>query len=156
MFSPRGVLQLAHSRHEEAALKRQIHANRLAGIDGEWVTAEQAKAFCPILNIDPGIRYPVRGAALQRSGGTARHDAVAWGFARAASGLGVDIVENCEVVAIRRDATGAVSGVETTRGAIATKTLGIVVAGHSSVVAAWPGCGCRSNPIRSRPWSPSR
>ena len=85
MFSPRGVLQLAHSRHEEAALKRQIHANRLAGIDGEWVTPEQAKAFCPILNIDPGIRYPVRGAALQRSGGTARHDAVAWGFARAAS-----------------------------------------------------------------------
>ena len=119
--------------------KRQIHANRLAGIDDEWLTAEQAKAFCPILNIDPGIRYPVLGAALQRSGGTARHDAVAWGFARAASGLGVDIVENCEVTAIRRDATGAVSGVETTRGAIATKTVGIVVAGHSSVVAAMAG-----------------
>ena len=95
MFSPRGMLQLAHSRHEEAALKRQVHANRLAGVEGEWVTAEQAKAICPILNIDPGIRYPVCGAALQRSGGTARHDAVAWGFARAASGFGVDIVENC-------------------------------------------------------------
>jgi sarcosine oxidase subunit beta len=148
LFSPRGVLQLAHGRHEEAALKRQIHANRLAGIDGEWLTAEQAKAFCPILNIDPGIRYPVRGAALQRSGGTARHDAVAWGFARAASGLGVDIVENCEVTAIRRDATGAISGVETTRGAIATKTLGVVVAGHSSVVAAMAGLRL---PIESYP-----
>jgi sarcosine oxidase subunit beta len=148
MFSPRGVLQLAHNRHEEAALKRQIHANRLAGVEGEWATPEQAKAFCPILNIDPGIRYPVRGAALQRTGGTARHDAVAWGFARAASGFGVDIVENCEVVAVRRDATGAVSGVETTRGAVATRTLGVVVAGHSSVVAAMAGVRL---PIESYP-----
>ena len=148
MFSPRGMLQLAHSRHEEAALKRQIHANRLAGIDGEWVTPEQAKAFCPILNIDPGIRYPVRGAALQRSGGTARHDAVAWGFARAAAPSASTSSRIAKSSAIRRDATGAVSGVETTRGAIATKTLGIVVAGHSSVVAGMAGVRL---PIESYP-----
>ena len=139
MFSPRGVLQLAHNRHEEAALKRQVHANRLAGIEGEWVNAEQAKAFCPILNLDPGIRYPVVGGSLQRTAGTARHDAVAWGFARAASGLGVDVIQTCEVIGVRRDPSGAVSGVETTRGAIATKTLGVVVAGHSSAVAAMAG-----------------
>jgi len=139
MFSPRGVLQLAHNRHEAAALKRQVHANRLAGVEGEWVNPAQAKAVCPILNTDPGIRYPVVGGALQRTGGTARHDAVAWGFARAASGRGVDIVQNCEVTGVRRDASGAVIGVETTRGAIATKTVGVVVAGHSSVVAAMAG-----------------
>ena len=139
MFSPRGVMLLAHGRHDEQAFKRHIHANRLAGIANEWLTPEEAKAFCPILNIDPGIRYPIRGAALQRSGGTARHDAVAWGFARAASALGVDIVENCEVTAIRRDAAGAVSGVETTRGAVATRKVGVVVAGNSSVVMAMAG-----------------
>ncbi len=118
MFSPRGVMLLAHNHHDEQAFKRHIYANRLAGIPNEWLTPEQAKEFCPILNIDPGIRYPVVGAALQRKGGTARHDAVAWGYARAASARGVDIIENCEVKAIRRDASGAVSGVETTRGAI--------------------------------------
>jgi sarcosine oxidase subunit beta len=139
MFSPRGVMQLAHNHHEELSLKRHIHANRLAGIANEWLSAEQAQAFCPILNIDPGIRYPVRGAALQRSGGTARHDGVAWGYARAASGLGVDIIENCEVSAIRRDASGAVSGLETTRGAIGAKRIGVVAAGHSSVVMGMAG-----------------
>ena len=117
MFSPRGVMMLAHNHHDEQAFRRHIYANRLAGIPNEWLTPEQAKEFCPILNIDPGIRYPVLGAALQRTGGTARHDAVAWGYARAASARGVDIIENCEVKAIRRDASGAVSGVETTRGA---------------------------------------
>jgi sarcosine oxidase subunit beta len=136
MFSPRGVMLLAHNHHDEQAFKRHIYANRLAGIPNEWLTPEEAKAFCPILNIDPGIRYPVVGAALQRNGGTARHDAVAWGYARAASGRGVDILENCEVKAIRRDASGAVSGVETTRGAIATKKIGVVAAGSTSVVMA--------------------
>jgi sarcosine oxidase, subunit beta len=139
MFSPRGVMLLAHNHHDEQAFRRHVHANSLAGIPNEWLTPEQAKEFCPILNIDPGIRYPVRGAALQRTGGTARHDAVAWGFARAASARGVDIIENCEVKAITRDASGAVTGVETTKGAIATKKIGVVVAGHTSVVMAMAG-----------------
>src|SRR3546814_397899 len=80
------------------------------------------------------MRYPVVGAALQRRGGTARHDAGAWGYARAADALGVDIIENCEVTGIRRDAGGAVAGVETTRGFIASKRVGVSAAGHSSVV----------------------
>ena len=90
--------------------KRHVHANRAAGVDNEWLTPEQARAFCPILKIDD-IRYPVLGAALQRRGGTARHDAVAWGYARAASALGVDIIENCEVTGIRARRRGAVAGV---------------------------------------------
>ena len=134
MYSARGVMMLAHNIHDVQVFKRHVHANRLAGVDNEWLTPEQAKEFCPILNIAKNIRYPVIGAALQRRGGVARHDAVAWGYARAADALGVDIIQNCEVTAIRRDASGAVSGVETNRGAIATKKIGVVAAGHSSVV----------------------
>src|SRR5262249_3437411 len=92
----------------------------------------------PVLNADPGARYPVLGATLQRRGGVARHDAVAWGFARAADSLGVDIIENCEVTAIRT-AAGRVTGVETTRGAIDAGKVAISAAGHSSVVAAMAG-----------------
>src|ERR1019366_2104744 len=85
------------------------------------------------------IRYPVIGAALQRRGGTARHDAVAWGYARGASAMGVDIIQNCEVTGIRRDVSGAASGVETTRGVIATKKIGVVAAGNTSVIMAMAG-----------------
>jgi sarcosine oxidase subunit beta len=134
MYSPRGVMMLAHTVHDIQVFKRHVHANRLAGIDNEWLTPEAAKAFCPPLNISPMLRYPVLGAALQRRGGTARHDAVAWGYARAASALGVDIIENAEVMAVRRDACGAVEGVETTRGMIRTKKVGVVAAGHTSVL----------------------
>ena len=116
MFSPRGVMLLAHNHHDEQAFRRHIHANRLAGIPNEWLTPEQAQEVCPILNISPDIRYPVRGAAFQKTAGTARHDAVAWGYARAASARGVDVIQNCEVKGILRDASGAVSGVETTKG----------------------------------------
>lgn len=139
MFSPRGVMMLAHNHHDEQTFRRHVYANRLAGIPNEWLTPEQAKEFCPILNIDPGIRYPVRGAALQRTGGTARHDAVAWGYARGASAMGVDIIQNCEVKGVLRDADGAVSGVETTRGKISTKKIGVVAAGNTSVVMAMAG-----------------
>jgi sarcosine oxidase subunit beta len=134
MYSARGVMMLAHTIHDIQVFKRHVHANRLQGIDNEWLTPEQAQEFCPILNIDRDIRYPILGAALQRRGGTARHDAVAWGYARAASAMGVDIIQNCEVTGIRRDANGAVSGVETTRGLIGTKKIGVVAAGHTSVV----------------------
>jgi sarcosine oxidase subunit beta len=139
MYSPRGVMMLAHTVHDIQVFKRHVHANRLAGIDNEWLSAEQAQAFCPPLNIAPTLRYPVLGAALQRRGGTARHDAVAWGYARGASALGVDIIENCEVTAIRRDAAGAVEAVETTRGVIKTKKVGVVAAGHTSVLMGMVG-----------------
>ena len=109
MFSQRGVMMLAHNIHDVQVFKRHVHANRINGVDNEWLTPEQAKEFCPPLNIERNMRYPVLGAALQRRGGTARHDAVAWGYARAADALGVDIIENCEVTGIRRDASGAVS-----------------------------------------------
>ena len=139
MYSPRGVMMLAHTVHDAQVFKRHVHANRLAGIDNEWMSPEEAKAFCPPLNIGPGMRYPIVGAALQRRGGVARHDAVAWGYARAADQLGVDIIQNCEVIAIRRDPAGAVAGIETTRGRIRTSKIGVVAAGHTSVVMAMAG-----------------
>src|SRR6201992_597333 len=135
MFSPRGVMMLAHTVHDEQSSKRHVHANRANGVDNEWLTAQQAKEVCPPLNISD-IRYPVVGAAVQRRGGTARHDAVAWGYARGADALGVDILENCEVTAILRDSNGAVSGLETTRGLIRCGKVGVSAAGHTSVVMA--------------------
>src|SRR5580700_354594 len=138
MFSPRGVMMLAHTVHDEQIIKRHVHANRCNGVDNEWLTPAQAKAFCPALNIEDNIRYPVLGAALQRRGGTARHDAVAWGYARAADALGVDIIENCEVTGIRCDARG-VAALETTRGVIQSRKVGVSAAGHSSVVLGLAG-----------------
>jgi sarcosine oxidase subunit beta len=138
MFSPRGVMMLAHTVHDEQVSKRHVHANRANGVDNEWLTAKQAKEFCPPLNIG-NIRYPVTGAALQRRGGTARHDAVAWGYARAADALGVDILENCEVTGIRRDANGAVAALETTRGVIESRKIGVSAAGNTSVVLKMAG-----------------
>jgi sarcosine oxidase subunit beta len=139
MFSQRGVMMLAHNEHDVRSLKRHVYANRLSGIDNEWLSAAEAKAFCPPLNIAPDIRYPVIGAALQRRGGVARHDAVAWGYARGADARGVDIIENCEVTGFRRGPDGAIAGVETTRGDIATPRVGVVAAGHTSVVLARAG-----------------
>src|SRR5215213_1496625 len=92
MYSARGVMMLAHTVHDVQVFKRHVHANRLNGIDNEFLTPEQAKAFCPPVNISSSARYPVVGAALQRRGGTARHDAVAWGYARGASARGVHII----------------------------------------------------------------
>jgi len=139
MYSKRGVMMLAHNVHDVQSLQRHINANRLNGVDNEWLTPEQAKAYCPPLNIAPDARHPVLGAALQRRGGTARHDSVAWGYARAAAALGVDIIQNCAVTGIRRGADGAVEGVETTRGYIASKRVGVSAAGNSSVVMQMAG-----------------
>ena len=139
MYSKRGVMMLAHNVHDVQSFKRHIHANRLNGVDNEWLSAEQAQAYCPPLSIDPAARHPVLGAALQRRGGTARHDSVAWGYARAAAALGVDIIQNCGVTAINRAADGRVTGVETTRGAIACGKIGVSAAGNSSVVMAMAG-----------------
>jgi sarcosine oxidase subunit beta len=139
MFSQRGVMMMAHTVHDVQVFKRHVHANRCNGIDTEWLSPHEAKAFCPPLNIAANMRYPVLGASLQRRGGTARHDAVAWGYARAADALGVDILENCEVTAIRRNAAGAVEAVETTRGLIRTPKIGVSAAGHTSVVLGMAG-----------------
>src|SRR5580700_11160571 len=139
MFSPRGVMMLAHTVHDVQVSKRHIHANRCNGVDNDWLEPEEAQAFCPPLNISDNIRYPVLGAALQRRGGTARHDAVAWGYARAADALGVDIIENCEVTGIRKDASGAVEALETTRGLIRARKVGVAAAGSTSVVMKLAG-----------------
>ncbi|WP_432421241.1 sarcosine oxidase subunit beta family protein [Mesorhizobium huakuii] len=139
MYSARGVMMLAHNVHDIQVLKRHVHANRLNGIDNEWLSPEQAKEFCPPLNISRDARYPVVGAALQRRGGTARHDAVAWGYARGASARGVHIIQNCEVTGVKRAPNGAVMGVDTTRGFIGAKKVGVVAAGHSSVIMNMAG-----------------
>jgi sarcosine oxidase subunit beta len=139
MFSPRGVMMLAHTVHDVQVFKRHVHANRCNGVDNEWLSAAEAHEFCPPLNVAPDIRYPVLGAALQRRGGTARHDAVAWGYARAADALGVDIIENCEVTGIVRDAHGAVAALDTSLGPIRTRKVGVAAAGNSSVVMALAG-----------------
>ncbi len=147
MFSQRGVLNIAHNLHDVREGKRRVNALKLNGVDSEWLGREGVAAFCPILNLSDHARYPVMGGTLQRRAGTARHDAVAWGYARAASALGVDIIQNCEVKAIRT-AGGRVTGVETSRGAIRAGKVGIVVAGHSSVLADMAGFRL---PVESHP-----
>ena len=148
MYSKRGVMMLAHNVHDVQSITRHIHANRLNGVDNEWLSPAQAKAYCPPLSIDPGARHPVLGAALQRRGGTARHDSVAWGYARAGAALGVDIIQNCAVTAINRGADGAVMGVETTRGPIQSRRIGVSAAGNSSVLMQMAGL---SFPLESYP-----
>ncbi len=147
MLSQRGLIMLAHSPHELRAQQRLVNAMRLNGIDGEMLTVEQVKALCPILNTSPDLRYPVFGASFQPRGGVARHDAVAWGFARAADARGIDIIQNCEVTGMRI-AGGRIEGIETTRGVIAAKKVAVVVAGHASVLAAMAGLRL---PIQSHP-----
>ena len=147
MLSQRGVLNLAHNLHDRREAIRRVHANRLNGIDAEWLDPTAVRAFCPILNIDAGARYPVLGATLQRRGGVARHDAVAWGYARAADARGVDLIQNCAVTGLRRNG-GRIAGVETSRGFIKAGKVGIVAAGHNSVLAAMAGIRL---PIESHP-----
>src|SRR5947208_1610561 len=147
MLSQRGVLNLAHTESDVREGMRRVNANRVNGIDAEWLDAAAVQRFCPILSISPGARYPVLGATLQRRGGVARHDAVAWGYARAADARGVDIIENCEVTGIRTMA-GRVVGVDTSRGAIDADKVAICAAGHNSVVAAMAGVRL---PLQSHP-----
>ncbi|KIT15976.1 sarcosine oxidase subunit beta family protein [Jannaschia aquimarina] len=137
MFSPRGVLMLAQTHHEVRGYKRTAHANGLQGVRTEWVDPARVKELCPIMNIH-GPRYPVLGGLWQSRGGTARHDAVAWGYARACSDMGMDIIQKCEVTGIDTDG-GKVVAVETTRGRIECGQLAGIVAGHSSVLAEMAG-----------------
>ena len=136
MLSQRGILTLAHSHHELEAQRRWANAIQVNGIDSEVLTADQIKELVPLINL--AARLPIVGGFIQRRGGISRHDAVAWGYARAADALGVDIVQQCEVTGIRRDGNRIV-GVETTRGSIATEKLVLAVAGHSSVMTAKVG-----------------
>ncbi len=147
MFSQRGVYNLGHSLQDMRDINRRVSANRLNGIDAEVVTPEQIKKAIPFINTSTKVRYPILGASLQRRAGVARHDAVAWGFARAADALGVDIIEQCEVTGIRREGD-QVTGVETTRGAINGRKIGVVVAGNASVLADMAGLRL---PIESHP-----
>ncbi len=147
LFSQRGVLGLVHSRHQVHEAQRRISANQLNGIDAEWLTPEEVKAFCPIVNISPDVRYPVMGATLQRRGGIAKHDYVAWAFARKADSMGVDLIQNCEVTGFDLDGDRVV-GVHTNRGLIAAGQVALCAAGHSSILASMVGVEL---PIQSYP-----
>jgi sarcosine oxidase subunit beta len=138
MLSQRGLVLLAHSRHDLDAMSRWANAMRMNGIAAELLTREQVGALAPALDLSPRARLPVLGGFTQRRGGTARHDAVAWGYARAASALGVDIIQNCEVIDFLKEG-GRVVGVNTNRGRIRADRVGIAAAGHSSVLAKLAG-----------------
>ena len=146
-FSQRGVLNLAHDLGDARSSMRRVNANRLNGIDAEWLTPEEVHAFCPIVNVSSDVRYPVVGATLQRRGGVARHDKVAWGFARAADRLGVDIVEHCEVTGFDI-VDGRAVAVETTRGRIDAGCIALAAAGPTSVLASLAGIRL---PLQSHP-----
>ena len=147
MFSPRGVLNLGHTLQDMRDIERRVNANRLNGVDGEVLTTAEVQRLVPVMNCSPNARYPVLGASWQPRGGVARHDAVAWGYARAADALGVDLLQRTEVIGIHVE-NGAVTGVETSRGRIATRKVACVVAGHSGVLAGMAGLRL---PIESRP-----
>ena len=147
MFSQRGLVGLLNSHHDIMAMEQRCHAMRLNGIDTEMLSLDELKRWVPYVNLSKDVRYPVVGAVVQRRGGNARHDAVAWGYARAADDRGVDIIQECEVSGFLID-NNRVQGVETTRGTIRAKKIAIAVAGHSGVIAGMAGLRL---PIRSYP-----
>lgn len=132
-FSQRGVLNLAHTLGDVRESVRRVEANKLNGVDAEWLTPEQVKEVCPILNISDNVRYPVMGATYQPRAGIAKHDWVAWGYARKCNELGVDIIQNCEVTKVLSDG-GRTIGVETTRGRILAPKIALAAAGHTTTL----------------------
>ncbi len=138
MFSPRGVLNLAHTEAQRDQYFRRGNQMLLNGIDAEWMSREEVARFVPHLDCSENTRFPIQGGLMQRRGGTARHDAVAWGYARAASGLGVDIIQNCEVQGLVREGNRIVA-VDTSRGRIKAGQVGIAVAGNTGRLAAMAG-----------------
>ena len=138
MFSPRGAMFLGHSDADMTKLAERGDAMRCSGIDADLMTRDQVAKLEPLLDMSRAARFPIEGGLIQRRGGTARHDAVAWGYARAADSLGVDIIQKCEVTGFVRDGD-AVVGVETTRGRISAGRVGICVAGNSGHVAGLAG-----------------
>jgi sarcosine oxidase subunit beta len=147
LFDQRGVLNLHHSVANIRDGHRLMYANRLNGIDAEWLDPRSVGEFCPIINLSPAIRYPVVGATLQRRGGIARHDAVVFALARAANRLGVDLIQNCEVTGFERSGDRVV-GVRTSRGTIGAGRVGLVGAGRSPLLAAMAGIAL---PLHSSP-----
>ena len=147
LFSQRGVLNLAHTLQDVRESTRRVNANRLNRVDAEWLEPDEVAKVCPILNVSQDVRYPVLGATFQPRAGIAKHDHVAWAFARACDAMGVDIIQNCEVTGFVKDGNRVV-GVETTRGKIGAGTVGLVAAGHSSVLAEKAGFRL---PVQSHP-----
>ncbi|MBL6773287.1 MAG: FAD-dependent oxidoreductase, partial [Alphaproteobacteria bacterium] len=147
MFSQRGVMNLAHNITDVRDTQRRVHANRLNGIDSIYLDAAGVKKKVPGIDLRGGGRYPVLGASFQPRGGTARHDAVAWGYARKCDEMGVHIIQNCRVTGFDIEG-GVVRGVQTTKGPIKAKKVGLVPAGHSSVLASMAGFHL---PVESHP-----
>ena len=137
MVSQRGVLNLCHTDAQRDAFRRRGNGMRLNGVDAELLDREGVRKMAPFLNFD-NARFPIKGGLLQPRGGTVRHDAVAWGYARGADQRGVDIIQNCEVTGFKIE-NGKVLGVETTRGFIGANKIGCAVAGSSGKVMAQAG-----------------
>ena len=148
MFSQRGVLNLGHTLQDMRDIQRRVSANYLNGIDGEVLSVEEVQARVPIMDCSSSRRYPILGASWQPRAGVARHDAVAWGFARGADSLGVDIIQDCEVIGFEIS-SGKITGVNTRQfGAIGAERIGCVTAGNSGVLASYAGLRL---PIESHP-----
>lgn len=147
LFSQRGVLNLDHTLQDVRDSMRRVNANKLNGVDAEWLDADQVKEVCPIVNISDNIRYPVLGGTFQPRAGIAKHDHVAWAFARKVDELGVDIIQNCEVTGFIREGD-RITGVRTNRGTIRAGKVALTAAGHSSVLAKLAGFDL---PIQSHP-----
>ena len=147
LLSQRGVVNLAHSLGDVRDGQRRVAANHVNGVDAEWLTPAEIHELCPIVNVSPHVRYPILGGTYQRRGGIARHDRVAWGYARAADALGVDIVQNCEATGIDID-RGRVIGVQTSLGPIRANRVALAAAGHTTLLASMVGLRL---PIQSHP-----
>ena len=147
LFSQRGVLNLAHNLGDVREGVRRAEANRLNGVDAEWLTTDEVREFAPLVNTSPDVRYPVLGGTLQRRAGIAKHDHVAWGYARGADARGVDLVQGCEVQRVVVEG-GRVTGVETSLGPIRAPRVALAAAGHTSVIAATAGLRL---PVQSHP-----
>jgi sarcosine oxidase, subunit beta len=147
LFSQRGVLNLAHTEQDVRDSVRRVEANRLNGIDAEWLGPDEVAKICPIVNVSDDIRYPVQGATYQPRAGIAKHDYVAWGFARRADEAGIDIIQDCEVTDFAVDGD-RVTTVRTSRGDIACGTVALCAAGHTSVLL--DRLGVRT-PLQSHP-----
>ncbi|MFB4282191.1 sarcosine oxidase subunit beta family protein [Nonomuraea sp. MTCD27] len=146
-FSQRGVLNLAHNLGDVREGRRRVNANRLNGVDAEWLDAAEVKKFCPVINVSGQARYPVMGATLQRRGGIAKHDHVAWALARKADAYGIDLIQGCEVTGFEIT-NNRVTAVQTSRGRIAAGKVALAAAGHTSVLAAQAGIRL---PLQSHP-----
>ncbi len=147
LFSQRGVMNLAHTMQDVRESQRRVNANQLNGIDAEWLDPDEVAKICPIVNVSSRTRYPVLGATYQPRAGIAKHDHVAWAFARKADAYGIDLIQNCEVTGFVKDGNRVV-GVETSQGRILAGKVGLAVAGHSSVLAELAGFRL---PIQSHP-----